>query len=70
MLAVMSFKTKASKVAPPPPTPAPALAPVATPQTDRQRRLSKGGRQSTFLGGLGTVALAGPKPSLTGQAGG
>ena len=72
----MSFKVKSPKAAPAPPVPAPEVAPVVTPQSSRQRRLSSGGRQSTFLGGLGgsmasaSPALPAPRATLTGGWGG
>jgi hypothetical protein len=63
----MSFHTKAPKVDPPPPVPAPVINPTATPQTGRLRRLATGGRQSTFLGSIAQSSLTGPKPMLTGN---
>lgn len=65
----MSFKVKQPKVAPAPAAPAQPVTPVTTPQTERQRRLSSGGRQSTFLGSLGAAALPQPRGSLTGVGG-
>lgn len=65
----MSFKVKSPKVTDPPAAPAQQVAPVTTPQTERQRRLSSGGRQSTFLGSLGAAALPSPRGSLTGVGG-
>lgn len=69
----MGFKVKAPKVAAAPPVPAPEVAPVVTPQSGRAKRLSSGGRQSTFLGALGATSTPLPSPSrstLTGGWGG
>lgn len=66
----MSFKVGKPKVEPVPAVPAQAVAPVVTPQTGRQRRLATGGRQSTFLGGLGSSMLPAPGNTLTGVGGG
>jgi hypothetical protein len=65
----MSFKVKQPKVTAPPEPPAQNVAPQSLPTSERKRRLSTGGRQSTFLGGLGQAALAGPRASLTGVGG-
>lgn len=65
----MSFKVKSPKTTPPPDAPTQPLAPVSTPQSDRVRRLSSGGRQSTFLGRAARAALAAPGNTLTGVSG-
>jgi hypothetical protein len=65
----MSFKVKSPKPAPAPEMPAPVVAPVSQPTDARARRLRTGGRQSTFLGGAASSALAAPRGSLTGAAG-
>lgn len=65
----MSFKTKAPKVADPPPAPAQSVAPVTMPTTERARRLSTGGRQSTWLGAVGRAALPQARGTLTGVGG-
>ncbi|PZQ63362.1 MAG: hypothetical protein DI570_09220 [Phenylobacterium zucineum] len=65
----MSFKVKQPKVAAAPETPAQDVAPQTLPTSDRKRRLSTGGRQSTFLGSLGAAALARGGATLTGAGG-
>ncbi|ODT88116.1 hypothetical protein [Phenylobacterium sp. SCN 70-31] len=65
----MSFKVKSPKVEAPPTPPVQSVAPVTQPTTDRSRRLSSGGRQSSFLGGLARAALPQARGSLTGSWG-
>lgn len=66
----MTFKVNSPKTSEPPPAPSQPVAPATLPTTERARRLSTRGRQSTFLGSIGRTALPRAGGTLMGAWGG